>query len=61
MENEERKGGGVMKVLVFPVLAGLLLFAGCKKQEASSGVADGKSGEVSVAELQKRLDEALSK
>ena len=50
-----------MRVLVFlPVLAGLLLFAGCKKKQPSE--AEGAvSGEPSVSELQRQLEEALKR
>ena len=51
-----------MKALVIPPLIGLMLMVcvGCK-QEKPSEAASEKSGEVGVAELQKKLDEALKK
>jgi len=42
-------------------LAVLLLFAGCKKKENASSAESGKSGEPTVAELQKQLEEALNR
>jgi len=50
-----------MKFCGFIALAGLLLFAGCKKKEQTSAASDGKSGEPSVAELQRQLEEALKR
>jgi hypothetical protein len=55
------KKGRVMKFLVCSVLTGLLLFAGCKKKEDSSGAESGKSGEPTVVELQKQLEIELNK
>jgi len=50
-----------MRVLIFPALIGVLLFAGCKKKTPPSAAADAASGEVSVSELQRQLEEALKK
>ena len=51
-----------MRVLIFlPVVAGLLLFAGCKKKANPSEAENAKSGEVSVTELQRQLEEALKR
>ncbi|MCL1922083.1 MAG: hypothetical protein FWG50_13605 [Kiritimatiellaeota bacterium] len=49
-----------MRVLIVPVLAGLLL-GGCKKKTESSEAEGAVSGELSVSDLQRQLDEALKK
>ena len=48
-------------LILLPVLAGLLLFAGCKKKTPPPEAEAGGSADPSVAELQRQLEEALKK
>jgi len=50
-----------MRVLIFPALVGVLLFAGCKKKTPSPEAEDVTSGEISVTEMQRQLEEALKR
>jgi len=51
----------MMRALIFPVLAGLLLCAGCKRKANPSEAEGASSGEVGIVELQRQLEEALKR